>query len=145
VSGVQLVVGRNGAEIRVDGASDDVVRKVGLLAWVVFERMLLAGHSDGVGGWEIATSARDLGARLGIGKDRAADALGRLRQAGLIVLHMQRDRSTSRFSANRYELRVSVSAEDDTVGSGVAAVGVRQSRRLDVRDDARDRLQLFDS
>jgi hypothetical protein len=145
VSGVRVVVRPKGAEIRVDCASDDLVREVGPLAWVAFERMLLAGHSDGDGGWEIATSARDLATRLGVGKDRAADALARLRRAGLIVLHMQRDRSTSRFSANRYELRVSVSPEEDTVTSGVGDVGVRQSRRRDARNEAFDRLQLFDA
>jgi hypothetical protein len=81
-----------------------------LVAWSVLEVLGLSGF-DVEGRWVATTNARDVAARLGIGKDRAAAALSTLRDAGLVVPHRNRDAGSARFAASRYEVRLPVSRD----------------------------------
>ncbi len=96
--------------LEVDSASMAARRELSAVAWSVLEALALTG-SDAGGTWVATTSARDLGSRSGIGKDRAAAALGMLRAASLVEAHTSRDAS-SRFAAGRYEVRLPVSRID---------------------------------
>ena len=118
-----------------------------MAAWSVLEVLALGGAVDDSGRWMTYGNARDLAASLGIGKDRAAGALSRLRRAGLIVAHVERDRRSARFARSRYEVRVLVSQDTDTAARASIAEPVRPSpaatraRRAHATDDT---LDLFD-
>lgn len=107
-AGIRIVVDGDSTDLMIDVASVAARRELGVVAWSVLEIVALAGQDeDGV--WVATTNVRDLAARLGVGKDRVATALGILRTAGLVVPHASRDTSTSRFAASRYEVRLPVS------------------------------------
>ena len=111
-TGIRLVRHGDSASLEVDTASLAARRELGVVAWSVLELLALAGSDEG-GTWVAVTNSRDLGTRLGIGKDRAAVALGVLRSAGLVVAHTSRDAASSRFAAGRYEVRLPVSRTGD--------------------------------
>jgi hypothetical protein len=100
--------------LEVGADSDQARRELGGVTWSVLEVLALMG-TDVDGRWVAATNARDLAARLGIGKNRAAASLSALRQAGLVVTHATRDAATARFAPSRYEVQVPVSRCDDTL------------------------------
>jgi hypothetical protein len=95
-----------------------------VVAWSVLEVLALTGEDVG-GRWVARTNARDLGSRLGIGKDRVAAALHTLRSAGLVVAHTNRDARSARFAASCYDVRLPVSRVDDA----------RESTRVTARPD----------
>ena len=87
----------------------------------------------------VATSARDLAGKLGIGKDRAAAALAVLRDAGLLVQVASSAGRSGRFVAHRYEIRLPVSRQTDAVRSSGRGDQAGDARRV-----ARDRARLFE-
>ncbi len=109
-----IVVDADGkAELAVGTESVDARRELGVVAWSVLEVLALGGRLDGSGRWVANSNVREIGQRLGIGKDRAAAALVVLRGAGLVVAQVGRDRG-SRFAPSCYEVRLSVSHNTDT-------------------------------
>lgn len=111
-AGIRIIDHGDHASLEISGESVAARRDLGSAAWSVLEILALAGcDEDGV--WVATTNARDLAGRLGIGKDRAAAALGVLRRAGLVVAHTSREATTSRFSASRYEVGLPVWRADD--------------------------------
>jgi hypothetical protein len=113
-AGLTVRVEASGPSVRVSQESAAARRDLGALAWAVLETLALAGTFDEDGRWITLTNARDLGRRLGVGKDRAAAALLTLRQAGLVVSHIGRTAGSARFAPSRYEVRVPVSCPTDT-------------------------------
>ena len=80
---VMVVIGTDGqVELRLGPESGLLRERLGMTAWVALEALV---RPDGRGGVAVATSARDLAGKLGIGKDRAAAALAVLRDAGMLV------------------------------------------------------------
>ena len=145
-AGIRIVVHDDTTELTLDSASVEARRNLGVVAWSVLEVVALAG-SDEDGAWVATTNARDLAARLGVGKDRVAAALGVLRAAGLVVIHTSRDTSTSRFAASRYEVRIPVSRASQ-VPTPAAPLPTpeptgRRTRRRDTTPP--DALDLFSS
>lgn len=132
-AGIRIVVHGDSIDLTLDRASVAARRELGVVAWSVLEVVALAGDDeDGV--WVATTNVRDLAARLGIGKDRVATALGVLRAAGLMVAHTSRETTTSRFMASRYEVRLPVSRTIEPTASTPppqADVARRPARRLD--------------
>ena len=117
--GIRIVGGGASTELAIDPASDAARRQLGVVAWSVLEVVALAGAAED-GAWVATTNARDLAARLGVGKDRVAAALGVLRAAGLVVSHTSRDASTSRFAPSRYEVRLPLTSSREPVGTDLA-------------------------
>ena len=115
-AGIRIVVCGDSTYLMIDGASIAARRELGVVAWSVLEAVALAGASEGEA-WVATTNARDLAARLGVGKDRVAAALGVLRAAGLVVAHTSRETRTSRFVASRYEVRLPVSRNTEPSAS----------------------------
>ncbi len=114
IVGVTIVVDADGnAELVVGTESVDARRELGVVAWSVLEVLALGGSLDGSGRWVANSNVREIGQRLGIGKDRAAAALTVLRGAGLVVAQVGRDRG-SRFAPSCYEVRLPVSRNTDT-------------------------------
>lgn len=111
---VVAVDGNGTVELRVDAASAEVRRELGVAAWSVLEALALGGTADDSGRWMTYSNARDLARSLGIGKHRAAAALADLRRAGLIAAHVERDQRSARFARSRYEIRIPVSHDTDT-------------------------------
>jgi hypothetical protein len=101
----------------------------------VLETLALAGTFDDDGRWITLTNARDLGHRLGVGKDRAAAALVTLREAGLVVAHVGRAAGSARFAPSRYEVRVPVSCTADTAPHAVRT-DTRSRRSRSTNDTA---------
>jgi hypothetical protein len=126
-------------ELRLGPESGLTRERLGMTAWVALEALVLAATPDSRGAVVVATSARDLGGRLGIGKDRAAAALAVLRDAGLLVPAAPNAGRSGRFVAHRYEIRLPVSRPTDAVRS----VG-RGDRAGDVRRAVRERARLFE-
>ena len=110
-----------------------------MTAWVALEALAFAAVPDTRGGLAVATSARDLATKLGIGKDRAAAALAVLRDAGLLVPVASKAGRSGRFVEHRYEIRLPVSRHTDTVRSSG-----RGDQAGDVRRVAGDRARLFE-
>ncbi len=133
-AGIRIVVHGDSTDLTIDGASVAARRELGVVAWSVLEVVALAG-GDEDGAWVATTNVRDLAARLGIGKDRVAAALGVLRAAGLVVAHTSRDASTSRFVASRYEVRLPVSRNIEPTASGTLPHNRTQPRRPARRRD----------
>ncbi len=143
-----VVINADGTvELRVDAGSAEVRREVGVAPWSVLEVLALGGAVDDSGRWMTYGNARDLAASLGIGKDRAAAALSKLRRAGLIAAHVERDDRSARFARSRYEVRVAVLHGTDTTLPATIAEPVRPSptatrtRRPRATDNT---LDLFD-
>ncbi len=107
MNGITLVHDDHGlVEVRVDATSAETLQVMGPIAWVAFVTLALAGHDDG-GVWVTRVASRDLAARLGIGRDRAATALIVLRRHGLII-EPRDPRRGSRFTDAYCELRVTI-------------------------------------
>jgi hypothetical protein len=113
-AGLSVRVEADGTSLQVNEGSAMARRDLGAFAWAVLETLALAGTFDEDGPWMTRSNARDLGRRLGVGKDRAAAALLTLRQAGLVVAHIGRAAGSARFAPSRYEVRVPVSCIPDT-------------------------------
>lgn len=134
---VRVEVGR--VSLRVSAESAEARRELGVLAWAVLETLALDGALDETGRWMAPTNTRELGRRLGIGKDRAAGALAELRRVGLVVGHTGRDARSARFAPSRYEVRLPVSSTHDTTHAADATnaparISTR-TRRSRVNDD----------
>ena len=120
--GLSVEVDQGHVSLRLSAECADARRELGAVAWAALETLALDGDLDGAGRWVATSNARDLGQRLGIGKDRAAAALAELRLAGLVVAHAGRDARSAWFAPSRYEVRVPVSGSDDKARpSSVAA------------------------
>jgi hypothetical protein len=145
-AGMVVVINGDGrVELRVDAGSAAVRREVGVAAWSVLEVLALGGAVDASGRWMTYGNARDLAASLGIGKDRAAAALSKLRRAGLIAARVGRDQRSARFARSRYEVRIVVSHATDTAPATIAEpvrpAAPLRSRRAHATDNS---LNLFD-
>jgi DNA-binding IclR family transcriptional regulator len=90
----------------------------------VLEEMALAA-SRGAGGLRSPLGARQLAERLGINKDTAAKAIGRLVAAGLVERDESRSAGSGRFRAGGYLLRL-------PAGMAASAPARRQQRAEDV-------------
>jgi DNA-binding IclR family transcriptional regulator len=80
-------------------------RQLGPFAWAVLEEMALSA-SRGADGLPSPLGARQLAERLGINKDTAAKAIGRLVAAGLVERDEPRAAGSGRFRAGGYLLRL---------------------------------------
>ena len=145
-SGLRIIVHGDVVTLEVGANSDRPRRELGAVTWSVLEVLALAG-TEVDGRWVATTNARDLAARLGIGKNRAAASLSALRQAGSVVTYATRDATTARFAPSRYEVRVPVFRRDD---SQQLAIDVARSTAPRTRTPVRDTspsesLDLFSS
>lgn len=143
-AGIRIVSHGDGSEhvVVIDSSSEGARRELGAVAWSVLEALALsAAHEQGV--WSAVTNARDLARGLGIGKDRAAAALGVLRRAGLVVAHTNRETTTSRFAASRYEVRLPVSGIDAPRGPSSQPVRSAPSRSRKRDPSTAETLDLF--
>jgi hypothetical protein len=136
---VVVIAAQGHMELHLGSESGLLRERLGMTAWVALEALVLAAAPDGRGGVTVAASARDLAARLGIGKDRAAAALAVLRDAGLLVPVASSVGRSGRFVAHRYEIHVPVSVTADAERS-VA----RESRPSGVRRVVHDGARLFE-
>ncbi|MBW3651478.1 MAG: helix-turn-helix domain-containing protein [Actinobacteria bacterium] len=82
-----------------------VCRAVGTTAWAVLADIALDAEADAHGNLVAATNVRRIAANLGMSKDTAARALGRLVDAGLVVRHCRRG-AGGHFVRSLYELRL---------------------------------------
>jgi hypothetical protein len=99
-----------------------------MVAWLALESLVLdATLVDGQ--LVVATSARHLARRLDIGKDRAAAALARLRDAALLCRLSAREDGSARFVAARYSLEVAVSSLEDTASTTLPTSRAGTTRR----------------
>lgn len=137
---VAVVVDPGGrVELRLGPESHLLRERIGMTAWVALEALVLAAEPESNGAVTVGASARALAGKLGIGKDRAAAALSVLRDAGLLIEVVPSAGRSGRFVAHRYEIRLPVSLQTDTVRS----VG-REDRAGDARRVTRDRARLFE-
>jgi hypothetical protein len=144
-TGIRIIIDGARVTLEVDKESATARRDLGVVAWTVLETLALAGQ-DAAGGWVATTNARDLGRRLGIGKDRAASALATLRRAGLVAQHTTRDATTARFAASSYEITLPIARNVDQPRHPSArstAADTRSKRSQPRHDDAT--LDLFSS
>jgi hypothetical protein len=143
-TGIRIVVDGARAVLEVDMDSGAARRDLGVVAWSVLETLALAGQ-DAAGGWVATTNARDLGRRLGIGKDRAASALAILRGAGLVAQQTSRDATTARFATSSYEIMLPIARNTDRSqhSSARSTAADPRLKRQPRRDDAT--LDLFSS
>jgi hypothetical protein len=81
-----------------------VCRAVGTTAWAVLADIALDAEADAHGNLVAATNVRRIADHLGISKDTAARALGRLVDAGLVVRHCRRG-AGGHFVRSLYEVR----------------------------------------
>ena len=96
----------------VSGGEDERLlrRSLGPTAWAVLADVRMDARPDEAGIAVAATSARQVAANLGIGKDTAARALRRLTAAGVLRRRPQGAGATGRFTRGTYEVRLSCSA-----------------------------------
>ena len=94
---------RSGVVLTAAGRA--VCRAVGTTAWAVLIDIVLDAEADAHGNLVAATNVRRIAANLGVSKDTAARALGRLVDAGLVVRHCRRGAS-GEFVHSIYELRL---------------------------------------
>jgi hypothetical protein len=140
VTDINVVVDAGGrVEVRLGPESRLLRERLGTTAWVALEALVLAATPDGSGGVTVAGSARDLASKLGIGKDRAAAALAVLRDAGLLVRVTSSAGRSGQFVAHRYEIRLPVSCQTDTVRSAGRGDRAGVARRV-----AQDGARLFE-
>jgi hypothetical protein len=76
--------------VLVTAGARKLCRAVGTTAWAVLADIALDAEADSEGRLVAATNVRRIAADLGISKDTAARALGRLVDAGLVVRHCRR-------------------------------------------------------
>lgn len=86
-------------------AGRPVCRAVGTTAWAVLADIALDAEADADGNLVAATNVRRIAGDLGISKDTAARALGRLVDAGLVVRHRRRG-AGGEFARSLYELHL---------------------------------------
>jgi len=144
-TGIRIVVDGARVVLEVNMDSGAARRDLGVVAWSVLETLALAGE-DVASGWVATTNARDLGRRLGIGKDRAASALATLRRVGLVAQQTGRDATTARFAASSYEITLPIARNTDRPQQSSArptAADARAKRSQPRHDDAT--LDLFSS
>jgi len=116
-----------GVELVVKAASVDARLEVGTTAWSVFEVLALATETVD-GALVVRSSIREVAARLGIGKDRAAAAFAVLRDAGWIELRRERVAASARFASAVYVVHaVEIVAGDE--GGGEARVRRVEAKR----------------
>ncbi len=82
-----------------------VCRAVGTTAWAVLCEVALDAEADAHGHLMAHTNVRRIAGDLGISKDTAARALGRLVDAGLVVRHCRRG-AGGHFVRSLYEVRL---------------------------------------
>lgn len=87
-------------------ASREVRAKVGPVAWVVLEELVMSAE-DGPRAIEVATTVRDLAAVIGLSKDTIASGLRRLVHHGLVTREDQRDRRSGCFGNSVYRVNLS--------------------------------------
>ena len=105
-------------------------RSLGPTAWAVLTDLCLDAEPAGAGAHVVATSARRVGAHLGITKDTAARALRRLIAAGVVRRRPQGAGVAGRFTSGSYELQpptmtTSVPGNDGGVGASPTAASFR--------------------
>ena len=109
-------------------------RELGPTAWAVLEDVVLDAQADD-GRLMAGTNVRRLSAHLGVSKDAAARALGRLLDAGLVVRHHSGHRADGTFGPVAYELvaermsGVHLSMRTELVGGRAGKVDDRPGRR----------------
>ena len=79
-------------------------RSLGPMAWAVLEDLALDAQRDDRGALTAATNVRRLAANLGVSKDAAARALGRLLDAGLVLRLPPRRHAEGTFGPICYRL-----------------------------------------
>lgn len=79
-------------------------RELGPTAWAVLEDLALDAALDDGRRLMAGTNVRRVAAHLGVSKDAAARALGRLLDAGLVVRHVSGHRADGTFGPVAYEL-----------------------------------------
>ncbi len=109
-------------------------RKLGPTAWVVLEELVAAARPGPGARLVSQVTAVGLAAELGIGRDAAVAALGRLRRYGLVAFAAERQTGTGRFGAGRYVVSDGAAA----VISGLGAVSLRDIP-LEVRAEGGNR------
>lgn len=141
MSAVTVLVAADGHTPLLLGPQSEAMRReLGMTAWVALESLVLDADLDD-GQVVVAASARQLGGRLAIGKDRAAAALARLRAAGLLRRLATREDTSARFVAARYAIDLPVSSIEDTTRASATSARVATSRRMP-RDEPDDLLRL---
>lgn len=99
--------------------------KLGPLAWTVLEEMALTARRDGDGALRTRLSARSIAERLGINKDTASKAIGRLVASGILQREAARGESSGRFGVGTYVVLL----PSDVTVSGLAGHGKRRGGR----------------
>ncbi len=94
-----------GAGLFVAPESRQAHRTLGTTAWAVLEDVALDAQLDDHGRLLAVTNVRRIALQLGISKDTAARALGRLADAGLVERQHRRDH-TGAFTASVYVVRL---------------------------------------
>lgn len=124
----------------IGAGSIELRRQLGPTAWVVFEELLLAstGHRADC----VATvSVRALAGELGLAKDTVAQALVRLRRAGLVAAHQSRTASGV-FATGSYVLALPSSISFGDVTSSTSRRTPRSRTRLDSSESISSQLAL---
>jgi hypothetical protein len=105
--------------ITVLPSSRALCRRVGPLAWVLLEELVLRAEFR-PDGFTVETNVRDLAATLDVGKDTVAKALGRLADLGL--LHPQTRRVAGRYAGCAYVVDIDACHRAGIVITQVAVV-----------------------
>ena len=113
---------RSGAYADGEEAERVLRRTLGPTAWAVLADLCMDAEVDDGGATVVATSARRVAAHLGIGKDTAARALGKLSAAGLLRRRPQGANAAGRFTCGAYELRPASSLAMTPCRSGADTV-----------------------
>ena len=99
--------------------------ELGPLAWTVLEEMALTARRGGDGTLRTRLSARAIAERLGINKDTACRAIGRLVVSGMLQREAARGESSGRFEIGTYV----VSLPSEVTVSGRPGRGKRRDDR----------------
>lgn len=129
----------------VRGAEAAVLRRrLGPTAWAVLEQLIARSH--GFTGTCVATATvRSLAVELGVSKDTAARAVGRLRATGLVAVEQARE-STGTFATGSYRIDVPSCfvLDDNAPTTDVTATPSRRPSRTASRPSAPAQLSLID-
>lgn len=99
--------------------------QLGALAWTVLEEMALDARRDGDGKLRTRLGARQIAQRLGINKDTASKAIGRLVASEMLQREAARGEGSGRFAVGTYV----VALPSDVTVSGRPGHGKRRGRR----------------